>query len=226
VPRELRGLIRWFRERVEALGAQGTPWQAVVDGLRPHVPRLWKQLSAKDRVRFVRRIRPYWDAARHRAPVEGVELASTWKRQGRLQVLAGRLASCAAGPGALAVRVRVRGGGERKDRFDALIRCIGPALEESELRAPLVQSLMQNGLAVRDPAGLGIITGPEGEVVDPSGRPSDWLFGIGAVRRASAWETTAVPEIARDAMALAERLAPRDALRPARESPVPPGTAR
>ena len=52
------------------------------------------------------------------------------------------------------------------------------------------------------------MTDEEGRVVDASGVPSERILGIGAVRRASSWETTSVPDIAVHALALATRLVP------------------
>ena len=97
-------------------------------------------------------------------------------------------------------------GVSRRERFDAIVRCIGPALDDSEAESALVAALIGSGAARRDPARLGIVTDGEGRVVDGDGSPSDRLFAMGALRRASAWETTAVPEISRQAQALARLL--------------------
>jgi uncharacterized NAD(P)/FAD-binding protein YdhS len=88
------------------------------------------------------------------------------------------------------------------------VRCLGPALERSEAEAPLVRALVARGLAAADPAGLGVVTDEEGRVVTPSGAPSARLFAIGALRRASSWETTSIPDIALHARALSLRIAP------------------
>ena len=47
-----------------------------------------------------------------------------------------------------------------------------------------------------------------GRLVDASGTPSERLLAIGAPQRASAWETTSIPDIAVQAASLAERLVP------------------
>jgi len=83
------------------------------------------------------------------------------------------------------------------------VRCIGPALDDSEAESPLIAALISDGAARRDPARLGIVTDGEGRVIDEGGASSERLFAMGALRRASAWETTAVPEISRQAQALA-----------------------
>jgi uncharacterized NAD(P)/FAD-binding protein YdhS len=91
-------------------------------------------------------------------------------------------------------------------RFDAVVRCIGPALERGEGDNPLMASLLAAQLAQPDPTGLGLVTDARGRVTQPDGTSSDRLFAVGALRRAAEWESTAVPDIARQAAELARHL--------------------
>ncbi len=68
--------------------------------------------------------------------------------------------------------------------------------------------MIERGRAAPDPAGLGIVTDERGRVVDQRGVPSSRLYALGALRRASSWETTAVPEIAVHAADLAQLICP------------------
>jgi uncharacterized NAD(P)/FAD-binding protein YdhS len=86
---------------------------------------------------------------------------------------------------------------------------VGPALDVAEAATPLLQSLIDGGLAALAPNGLGIETTAEGRVVDARGEASPRIFGLGAVRRACDWETTSVPDIARHAQQLAREIARR-----------------
>jgi uncharacterized NAD(P)/FAD-binding protein YdhS len=207
-PSDLRGLLRWGRAVVRDHDRRGEPWQHAIDALRPHVTRLYRGLPAVDRARFVRSVRPYWDVLRHRAPADTIALVDAWRAAGRARVLAGRILSCEATPDGLDVVLQLADGPRRVERYDRIVRCIGPALERSETEAPLVRELVASGLAAVDPAGLGIVTDELGRVVAPSGAPSERLFAIGALRRASSWETTAVPDISVHALALARHLIP------------------
>ena len=207
-PHALGPLVRWVRDTIASAVRSGMPWQRAVDRLRPHIAALYRALPPAHRARFVRHVRPYWDVFRHRAPVDALERVATWEREGRLRRLAGpRGDRCAARrrrahrrhPGTL--------GAQRRERFDAVVRCVGPALNVAEAQTPLLQSLIDGGLATLVPHGLGIETTPEGRVVDGRGEPSSRLYGIGAVRRASDWETTSVPDIARHAQQLARAIA-------------------
>jgi uncharacterized NAD(P)/FAD-binding protein YdhS len=209
LPSDLRSLVRWVRRFVDTKVAAGEPWQVALDRLRPHLGALWRRLSPRDRQRFVRRVRPYWDVARHRAPADALERVARWRERGRLRTLAGTLAVTeVTGSAGVDVVVRTRDGQHFADHYDALVRCVGPAIEGSDLETPLVRSMLLRGVAQRDPAGLGIVTDELGRVVDASGRPNQRLFALGALQRAHGWETTSVPEIAVAARALAHALLP------------------
>jgi len=205
-PQDLRGLLAWGRRVVRESERRGEPWQLAIDSIRPHVQRLFRGLPPADRARFVRSVRPYWDVLRHRAPAEAYALVDGWKALRRLEVLAGCIASCEAREHGLHVEIRVAGGKTRQERYDAIVRCIGPALERAEAEAPIVRDLIATGRAIADPAGLGIMTDEEGRVVGPGEPEGAAVFALGALRRASSWETTSVPDIAVHALALAKRI--------------------
>ena len=68
---------------------------------------------------------------------------------------------------------------------------------------------MADGLARADPLGLGLDVTPDGALVDPGGRASDRLFGLGPVTAGTFWEITAVPDIRTQAARLAGTLLAR-----------------
>ncbi len=202
-PPTLAALVPWVRGAIAAAVAQGTSWQAAVDRLRPHVATLYRRLSAHDRARFVRHVRPYWDVFRHRAPRESLERLHGWAEQGRLERVSGRVRLLGDDGARVRVAIAERRGVTREDSFDAVVRCIGPALKTSDGESPLVRSLVDAGLACRAASGLGIDTDPDGYLLDADGRPNPRLVAMGALRRASDWETTSVPDIAVHARAIA-----------------------
>lgn len=158
------------------------------------------------RSRFVRRVRPYWEVLRHRAPADALARLEARRKVGALSVIAGELLHCSAEPEALAVELQLRAIGARQSvvqRFSHVVRCTGPALELDLPRSPLMAALIRDGRARHDCARLGIATGLHGQLIEASGRPSERLFALGQLCRASRWETTSVPEIVRDAVALA-----------------------
>jgi uncharacterized NAD(P)/FAD-binding protein YdhS/quercetin dioxygenase-like cupin family protein len=202
-PRSLRALVRWVRAHAGREVASGGHWQQAIDSLRPHLSRLWSALPPSDRARFVRHLRPYWDVLRHRAPEDSLAQVNAGAADGSLRVVAGRVLACAPRPEGLLLTLRERGGPVREERFDAVVRCLGPALESSDLEAPLLGSLLKSNAATPDPAGLGIVTHPDGRLARNGAGHLPSLFAVGALRRASAWETTSVPDISRQAKEVA-----------------------
>src|SRR5262245_44890956 len=48
----------------------GTPWQAIINGLRPQVQEIWRSLPISEQARFLHHVRPFWNAHRHRLPMQ------------------------------------------------------------------------------------------------------------------------------------------------------------
>lgn len=202
-PAGLRARVAWVRGLLTEAEAAGEGFQAAMDRLRPHVERLYRSLAVDDRRRFLRHLRSYWDVLRHRAPVASLARVVRLQEAGRLQRTAGRvIVQDRSGP-RIDVTVRTRGGALVHDSVDAIVRCIGPALSLRESATPLTESLLRAGLAVADSTRVGLTTDPAGALVQADGTSSRFLYGIGAVRRASSWETTAMPDISAHARAIA-----------------------
>ena len=68
-----------------------------------------------------------------------------------------------------------------------------------ELRSPLIQDLIAQGLARADTHGLGLAVGPNGQLQDVAGCARRGLFALGPLGQGSLWEITAVPEIVEQA---------------------------
>ncbi|MFM8816597.1 MAG: pyridine nucleotide-disulfide oxidoreductase, partial [Phycisphaerales bacterium] len=76
-----------------------------------------------------------------------------------------------------------------------IFNCIGPAMGIRDTVDPMLGSLLRSGLAVEDEAGIGLRSGPDGELVARSGIADDRIVLVGALRRGDLWESTAVPEL-------------------------------
>jgi uncharacterized NAD(P)/FAD-binding protein YdhS len=70
----------------------------------------------------------------------------------------------------------------------------------------LLTSLFLQGEARPDPLFLGLDVDSKGSVLSFSGVPSNSLFALGPVKKGGLWETTAVPEIRKQAADLAEHV--------------------
>jgi len=204
----LRGLtssVRLLANEAERLGGD---WREAVTFVRHMAPTIWQRLTERDRVRFLRHVRAYWDAHRHRLPPEILARIDALRARERLHVHAGRIERMRAEGERIAVTWRVRGTNKTETvSFDRVINCTGPDYAIARSTTPLWRNLVQCGLCVPDALGLGLRTGPKGAVIDVDGWPGPHLFYIGPMLRADHWEATAVGELRVHAEQLAELLA-------------------
>ncbi len=202
-PRTADGLAGWLGEQVRAARAEGRPWQAVLEAVRPLVPALWARLPEDERARFLRDHRPRWEVLRHRLERTTWEALRAWSRDGWLVTRAGGVAAVApAGDG---VAVTFTGGTGEAARFDRVVLCCGQESDPRRFTAPLWRRLIADGLVTADPHGLGVRTDTRGAILGTRG-PTEGLWALGGLLRPLWFESTAVPELARQAAALADVL--------------------
>ncbi len=198
-------LANAVRIACEAAEAHGTPWQAVINGLRPSLQDMWRGLTVEEQSRFLRHVRPFWDAHRHRLPAEVHERLQSEFKQGSAVLLRGRVMGVERRPDDFALTFKRRGsGGVETVRADLAFDCSG---HRPDLGSPLIKSLIGQGLARPDAHRLGLATKPNGQIVGRDGTPTPGLLALGPLCQGSLWEITAVPEIVRQADAAAANIA-------------------
>lgn len=207
IPPTIRAWTRQVREEIAVAQAEGSDWRSVLDGLRPHTQAIWQSFSWDERARFMRHVRPFWDAHRHRVPAETAALVENLSAQGKLKFYAGRLQVLEATEKGLHALVRHR----RSIRHISLnvakaINCTGARTDYTKYQHPLLVHLLARGLIGHDPLALGINALPTGEILRYRGEPIGRIFTLGAPLKGMLWESSAVPEIRVQAKALAERL--------------------
>ena len=193
-----------IRIACEMAETHGTPWQAVLNGIRPSVQERWLGLSAQEQRRFLRHVRPFWDAHRHRLPSEMHGRILSELKTGRAILVSGTALGVTRDGFGFTVRLRRRGSSEAETiQTDLAFDCSG---HKPDLNQPLVRGLISADLARSDPHGLGISVKPDGQVVGKHGRVTTGLFALGPLCQGSLWEITAVPEIVRQADAAANAI--------------------
>jgi uncharacterized NAD(P)/FAD-binding protein YdhS len=185
--KELRHLVHQrVRESIAATG----DWRPAIDGLRPHTQAVWSGLPEADRREFLRRDLRRWDNARHRmAPAVAGAIAGL-RDQGRLAIATEHPSVAIAGAGL--------------DTW--IINTTGPDPDLAGSTNPLIQQLFAEGYVTTGALGMGWATTDDGQLRDAYGEPVPGLWTLGSTRRGQLLETTAVPEIRAQALALAERL--------------------
>ena len=189
----VRRLWRWLRRRSAEVG-----WRAAVDSLRPHSHPLWQSLDEDQQRRFLRHARPWWDVHRHRiAPEVGATIARM-VADGRLEIIAGRIATVDAVPEGLTVGFRRRGKQDlHAESFAYAFNCTGPLHSIARSNDPLLRSLLDGGEIRPDRLGIGI-------EVDGTCRAGEHLWAMGPLTKGRYWEIIAVPDIREQAAQVAD----------------------
>jgi uncharacterized NAD(P)/FAD-binding protein YdhS len=197
-PHDLRSWLRIFRE-------QTTNWRAVFDALRPESQALWQSMSLGQKSQFLRHLRPYWDSHRHRVAPEIHRLLRQGLAQKRISVQAGRLVKAETSNLGFTLNF------QHRDRIFSLsahrvINCTGPESRMLNFQGPLWAGLLKDGLLTLDGTGLGAHS-DDFKATCQQGYEHNGLYILGALRRGTHWEATAVPELRADARRLAGILA-------------------
>jgi uncharacterized NAD(P)/FAD-binding protein YdhS/quercetin dioxygenase-like cupin family protein len=209
LPRSARGVSRWLREETRRLEGEGVAWQCLVDAMRPITTAIWRSLDDRERMRFMRSFRPYWEVARHRAALEALAEVQAARDEGKVEVRAARVVGAAEIGNQLEVQLRTRGASAHDtQRFDRVVLCTGPDTDVRRWSAPLYCQLLADGALQADPLGIGVVTDATGRAIGAEG-VQPWLYVMGGLRRPDLWETTSVPDLVRQAAALVDPLLAR-----------------
>ena len=214
-PRTTRGLTGLIRNQVRLAIEAGNDWRGVIDALRPVTQEIWRSLPDEERRRFMRHARAYWDVHRHRIAPEVNDRLNRLIQDGRVRVHSGRVVGYREENDAATVSFRRRRDGQIEElRVGRVINCTGPEADWRRIDNSFLCSLFAQGLARPDSLFLGLDVDSNGCVINDEGEPSRSLFAIGPVRKGCLWETTAVPELRKQASELAEYI-----VRVAKEEP-------
>jgi uncharacterized NAD(P)/FAD-binding protein YdhS len=202
-----RRIARAFRALCAETVAAGGDWREVLALARARLPALWTGLSTRERARFLRHLRSYWDVHRHRVPAGPLAAVRNLERLGVLEVHAGRLASARAVDDDVEVTWLPRG--EKRTRawlVDCIVNCTGPDARADRSTDPFVASLIAAGFVRADELALGLDVAADGRPIGRDGAAVDRLWYLGPWLRARDWEATAVPELRDHAARLAQRI--------------------
>ena len=203
-------LMRWLRRLVRA---QGGDWRRVVDGIRPHTQRIWRELPVSARRSFLEHAKAWWGAHRHRMAPEVEARINEAIGSGQLSVTSGKLSVVEPGSAEVLVRYRKRGASTFETlSVDWIVDCRQMGSAPLKAINPALRSLIDQGFARADILRTGIDVTPESAIISRAGVASRRLFAVGPLTRSAFWEIIAIPDIANQCMALADRL--RGALSP------------
>jgi uncharacterized NAD(P)/FAD-binding protein YdhS len=180
----LAAVLAWARDAARETG----DWRPVVDSLRPVSDTLWRGFSDAERRRLLSHLHRRWEVARHRMAPEIADRVRAMQSSGDLTVLAGGVRSVRTTRRGVTARLA-----DRTVRVGAIVNCTGPAPDIRLSNHHLVRELLDSGVVRPGPQGLGLglAIRPDGGIPGTDGR----LWLVGPLRRGTAWEVTAVPEL-------------------------------
>ena len=179
IPGDLSDGVAWLRAR-----GLGVDWRCAIDSLRPVSQALWHSWPEDKKARFARHARPWWDVHRHRIAPQADAVIERWIGDGRLMVMAGRIAGGAEGM----IEVARRRGGLERIAAHLAVNCTGPSERLADNANALVRQLHADGLVAPGELGLGVR-------VDDHCRAGDSLWALGPLTKGRWWEIIAVPDI-------------------------------
>jgi uncharacterized NAD(P)/FAD-binding protein YdhS len=199
-------LLRWLRARVRYAAAKGTPWQLVLDGLRPHVSAIWRSWDHDTRARFLRHAATWWEVHRHRMPPQSARTIAAAQASGQLDLVKARFQEGVPMGAQTGLVIRLPGDTEHMLIAEHGIDCRGIRRNPETDSAPVIRDLLGRGLARLDALRLGLDTTPGARVIARGGVASRRLYAIGPCARGALWEITAIPDIRQQTFRLANEV--------------------
>ncbi len=188
---EARALLRSFRQHVGEAARRGFDWRAVVEAVRPEAEAIWKRVPTSEQRRFEKHLRAHWERYRHRAPQQVDAVRERYRRSGRLETHAGRVAGMRDG----VVTIAQRNGGVTERRPDWIVNCTGFGGAAALAKDPLLAEMLGAGLISVSPGGLGLDANSRLAALGATRLPTANLWLVGPPVRGSRFEATAVPEL-------------------------------
>ena len=201
-------LSRWLTDLVRTHVRNGGDWRDVMDGMRPHIQTVWKNLPTDSRQRFLRHAAAFWDVHRHRMPPAQADRIAAALESGQLEIVKGRFLSAERRGDRLFANI-MRPGWDEPGPFkaDVIFDCRGVRRRADQDLTGLAGALVKSGAARLEKLGLGLEFDRNCALVNGQGEASSRIFGIGPVTLGTFWESIAVPDIREQARQIADRIA-------------------
>lgn len=206
-PTNIRVLFHQLRQEIATAAQKNYDFRAVIDSLRPITQTLWQNLPLSEKRRFLRHVRPYWEIYRHRVAPEVANTIDNMMRSEQIIIHSGRIKSYHESYHGVNIIINNKTNSNYTLLLvNKVINCTGPECNYRKFNHPLIVNLLKANLIRPDALGLGLDVAANGAILQGNGIISQVLYTLGPPRKGCLWETTAVPEIRCQALALAKEL--------------------
>lgn len=203
-----REVVRRVRSALVDAEKSGSDWRNVVSAIRRDLPQTWRTLGAGEQRRLIRHLGRLWDVHRHRMAPRIAEDVERQIEKGRLTVGPGRITSVrqTTSAGRVALEVTLSSGrGHEVLHVGTLVDCSGPCADERDGDS-ITDYLLSQGMARPHPSGLGLVVDGRGALIDGVLGDVPRIYGIGWCRRGQRFESTAIPELRKQAADIAAQI--------------------
>ena len=209
VPRiSLFELVKLTNKHIKSLKTLGISAEPVIDALRPHVQRIWGNLSPHERAVFMSRLRHLWGVARHRIPLTIHDQIQQLRIEGQLRIKSGKITDFTETENGIKVDYF-----DKKDLKEKvilvgrIINCTGPETDIEKLSTPFLKNCLLKGIINQDSLKLGINANTETyQTINNQEYTHENIYTIGSNLKGMLWESTAVNELRFQSEKLAEEL--------------------
>lgn len=203
---DVRAAVQLFRNALD----HGIPWRDLIDSLRPSTQAIWRNWNVEEKQRFLRHVRCLWDTHRHRVPGDTDKKLDGLRKLGRLTIVPGTVRNIEIVDENVRISLRKRGqASESALLADVAFNSVGLISDIRRHESPLLDSLIEQGIAQFDDTFLGLRASAKGNLVARDGNELSCVYVLGPLRRGELWETTAVREIRTQAQEIAKSLLER-----------------
>lgn len=167
----------------------------VIDSLRPHTQKIWKNFTYEDKSRFIRHVNGLWNIIRHRTPEINKTKIDELVTNKRLTFLTGNIIDMFETDNNK-INLDYYNKNKKlneKITVNHVINCIGPESSYKHIKMPLIKNLLKNKIIEHNDIGISIKVA-NWEVVS-NNIPQKGLLAIGPILKGELFESTAIPEI-------------------------------
>jgi uncharacterized NAD(P)/FAD-binding protein YdhS len=179
------------------LSGAGNNWRAAVDGLRPIKDEMWLGFTPSEREEFLLTVGTAWSRRRHPMAPAIADRVEDEIKSGRIQIIKGKVSKVVELE--TAVEINLESGDSYYAEYLAI--CVGRDYKNSD---PLSTSLIDAGKTRRGKLGIGLsVDASTGLLENSDGSKYSNIYALGPLRLGGTFETTAIPDIRRQAFVIA-----------------------
>jgi uncharacterized NAD(P)/FAD-binding protein YdhS len=177
-----RAVLQALRFRIDQELKLGRDWYGPFDELRDAVWQVWPSLPPQEKRRFLRQLRPWYDAHRFRTPPQNDAIVRRAEQSGLVKFQAARIESADIDESEATVHVQLR---ERSTavsthlEVDVVINCTGLDVASGSSDNPFLRSLLKRGYISHDDSKVGLAVDQQCRAIQKNGRSLRWLRILG-----------------------------------------------